>query len=83
LLFHPLCEAASSHLIRIRFLHHARSLLGASEGVNHEAHAVPACWLGRVTPVLQAEPCHVKFPCRIRSSNELVMEVEFDLHLLR
>jgi hypothetical protein len=44
------------------FLHHARSLLSAGEGV---------------------EPCHVKFPCRIRSNDDSIIDIEFDLHMLR
>jgi len=44
------------------FLHHARSLLGGSEGV---------------------EPCHLKFPCRIRNNDDAIVDVEFDLHMLR
>ena len=29
------------------------------------------------------EPCHVKFPCRMRSNDESVIDIEFDLHMLR
>jgi hypothetical protein len=44
------------------FLHHARSLLSAGDGI---------------------DACHVKFPCRIRSNDDSVIDTEFDLHMLR
>ncbi len=44
------------------FLHHARSLLSAGEGM---------------------DACHVKFPCRIRSNDDSVVDIELDLHMLR
>ena len=30
-----------------------------------------------------AEPCHVKFPCRMRSNDDSIIDIEFDLHMLR
>jgi hypothetical protein len=28
-------------------------------------------------------PCHAKFPCRMRSNDDSVIDIEFDLHMLR